>query len=162
MRGEETTRDHFKENLGGAIRVLPGIGLVQGHLLQAFSRRGVNKTKRSAHLAESTAGFTEEKTLAVVQHESLLMFRGRPFEVPHGCTTKLAKRKAKQELNEAVLEMIVRIKHKRYLEQARLRREACKEMNIKDDSYSNAQLKEAARTWRKATRHRLKISRRKH
>ena len=48
--------DHFKENLGDAIRVLPGIGLVQGHLLQAFSRRGLNKTKRSAHLAESTAG----------------------------------------------------------------------------------------------------------
>jgi hypothetical protein len=85
------------------------------------------------------------------------MFRGRPFEVPHGCTTKQAERKAKQELNEAVLEMIVKIKHKRYLEQARLRREACKERNIKDDSYSNAQLKQAARTWRKATRDRLQL-----
>ena len=27
-------------------------------------------------------------SLAVVQHESLLMSRGRPFEVPHGGTTK--------------------------------------------------------------------------
>ena len=43
MRGEETTRDHFKGNLGDAIRVLPGIGLAQGHLLQAFSRRGLNQ-----------------------------------------------------------------------------------------------------------------------
>ena len=67
MRGEETTHSHLKENFGDAIRVLPGIGLLQGHLLQAFSRRGLSKTKKSAHLTKSTAGFTEEKSLAVVQ-----------------------------------------------------------------------------------------------
>ena len=49
MRGEETTHGHLKENLGGAIRALPGIGLLQGHQLQAFSRRGLSKTKKNAH-----------------------------------------------------------------------------------------------------------------
>ena len=77
------------------IRVLPGIGLLQGHLLQAFARRDLRRTKKSVQSAKGAAGFTKEKSLAVVQHESLPMFRGRPFEVPHGCTTKQAKRKAK-------------------------------------------------------------------
>ena len=98
MRCEKAAQSHLKENLGDAIRVLPGVGLLQGHLLQAFNRRGLMKTKKSVHLAKSTAGFTEEKSLAVVQHESLLMFRGRPFEVPHGCATKQAKRKAKNQV----------------------------------------------------------------
>lgn len=114
--------------------------------------------KKSGHLAESTAGFAEQKTLAVVQHESLLMFRDRPFEVPYGCTTMEAKRQAKEEQNEAVLEMLVKVKHQRYVQQARIRRSVCKDIGIPDASHSNAQLKEAVRTWRKATRHRLNIA----
>jgi hypothetical protein len=167
MIGEEATREHFQKNLtkkydvqassGAKIRVLPGVGRLQGHLLQAFSRRSFDKTKKSEHLAKNTGGFAQEKSLAVVQHGSLLMFRGRPFEVPHGCTTKEAKWQAKEELNEAVLELLVKVKHKRYLDQARKRRAECLAKDIKDDSYSNAQLKEASRNWRKAARHRLKI-----
>ena len=59
------------------------------------------------------------------------MFRGRPFEVPHGFTTKEAKRQAKEELNEAVLEMLIKVKHKRYLNQAHKRKAECLVLGIK-------------------------------
>ena len=57
------------------------------------------------------------------------MFRGRPFEIPYGFTTKEAKRQAKEELNEAVLEMLIKVKHKRYLNQARKRKAECRPPN---------------------------------
>jgi hypothetical protein len=84
MIGEDAMRDNFQQNLtkkygsqaydGAAIRVLPGVGVLQGHLLQAFNRRGLRKNKKSDHLTQSTAGFAQEKSLAIVQRQSLLMF----------------------------------------------------------------------------------------
>ena len=50
------------------------------------------------------------------------MFRGRPLEVLHGLTTKEAKQLAKEELNEAVLDTLIKEKHKRYLEPIRKRK----------------------------------------
>jgi hypothetical protein len=52
---------------------------------------------------------------------------------------------------------MVKVKHKRYLARAEARRAECKAKGIPDDSYSNRQLKEAARTLRKATRNKLEI-----
>ena len=122
---EKNLQGHNAKIHGNKARVLPGVGVLHRHLLQALSRRSYRVTRRSAHLASSTAGHNAEKALAVVQHESLLMFRGRPFEVPHGCTTKEAKLQAKAELGEAVMEMIVKIKPRRYVERARRRRFGC-------------------------------------
>jgi hypothetical protein len=50
------------------------------------------------------------------------------------------------------MELMVKVKHKRYFARAEARRAECKAKGNPDDSYSNRQLKEAARTWIKATR----------
>ena len=89
---------HFQAHLtrtGTTGRVLPGVGILHATLLQCFRDR-----KRGGRNTTVTAA---ERQLAVVQHGSLLQFRGRPYETPVGCTTKEAKGKAREDIQEAAL-----------------------------------------------------------
>ena len=70
LLGEANTRDYLSKNPNKkkdlyerTIRVLPGVGLLQGHLLQAFSSRGFKPTKGSGQLATSTGGSAKGKIL---------------------------------------------------------------------------------------------------
>ena len=73
------------------------------------------------------------------------MFRGRPYEIPKGTTTALAKATARAELQEAVIDLTVRTRQKRYEAAARI------------NGYRSNQLKYAARGWIRVGIHRLKI-----
>ena len=107
-------------------RVLPGQSCLHGALLEAFSSRSLKRTGRSAAGPSSSNRSLitnpEEKQLAVVQHESLLLFRSLPFEVPAGMTTKEAIREAKAEIGEALLEISCQVRLMRMTRAAELRR----------------------------------------
>ena len=96
-------------------RVLPGVGLLHAALLQCFRSRRRGGTNVPA----------AEKQLAVVQYGSLLQFRGRPYEVPVGCTTKEAKRRAREEIQEAALISAATHRVRRCEREAARRRQEC-------------------------------------
>ena len=82
LLNEEGQQDNLHQHLGRSMmttgRVLPGVGMMYGYLLQSFANRGRQRRGKSTTMAAATAGFMEEKQLAVVQHGSLLLFKGRP------------------------------------------------------------------------------------
>ena len=69
------------------------------------------------------------------------------MEVPVGFTTREAIAKAKEELNDAMLEIAVHVRYVRMIKAQQKRIEECKELGIPFDGYSDRQLKTARKYW---------------
>ena len=70
---------------------------------------------------------------------------------------KEARQQAKKELNMAVIDLTIKLKLQRYLQAADKRRDECEHLGIPSDAYTHGQLKRAARSWKKAAIHKVKL-----
>ena len=131
-------------------RVLPGVAVLQGHLAQAYQsrRRGGKGGQHANQTLHKRAGtVAPERCLAIIQHESLLLFRGRPYQTPLGSNTQEARAKARRELHEAIAQLTAETRLQNMLKAQVKRKAECVEKGIPDDSYTRSQLTRAKQQW---------------